>query len=339
VHYILCKEDSWTKTLVKEILADFTKDCTVVKDFPVITIPKDVDLREGYLAFSNTALINATEIAEDTVSKQVNNIIESILPKINANGKINTQVFALTEKHGIIESGRAEIVKSKITAALKKKNIYCFRKGFDRLIPLLQVLILADRSIAVSYLNQEEMELYRSLVSPFAGGMKKIEDDKKAPSRAYRKLIEAQLVMGRTISEGELVVDLGACPGGWTYVARNNGARVIALDRSPLTDELMQDELVHFIKADAFKYKPEEEIDWVVSDIISAPERILELMDYWVLEKKCKNFVFTIKFQGDKDYGVLQKFKKVAKQCEFKVILKQLNANKNEVTIMGSREG
>ena len=180
------------------------------------------------------------------------------------------------------------------------------------------------------------METYHSLISPFVGGFNNVEDDKKAPSRAYRKIVEAQLLLGTSISEGELLVDLGACPGGWTYIARKNGARVIALDRSPLDEILMNDEQVTFLKADAFKYRAEEKVDWVVSDIISAPDRILELMDYWVLGNNCTHFIFTIKFQGDEGYGILEKFKKVARECNFQVILKQLNANKNEVTIMGS---
>jgi 23S rRNA (cytidine2498-2'-O)-methyltransferase len=337
MHYLLCKDDRWTKTLQKEIIADYTKDCSIVEGFPLITIPQDVNLGHGHLAFCSTVLINAIKIAQATVTQQLNQIIEQLLPKIEKNSQINFHVFALTEKYGIVKTGRAEIFNAKIVLQLKKKNIKCLSKGLERSMAFLQILILADRSLIISYLSAEEMPLYHSLVSPFIGGFNYVADDALAPSRAFKKIIEAQLVMGKNITKDEVLVDLGACPGGWTYIARNNGARVIAIDRSPLHKRLMKDKLVQYIKADAFKYKATEDVDWVVSDIISEPKRILELIDYWILEKNCKHFIFTIKFKGQKDYGILKKFKNVANLCEFKIIIKQLNANKNEVTIMGSR--
>jgi 23S rRNA (cytidine2498-2'-O)-methyltransferase len=336
MHYILCKDDIWTNTLQKEITADFTKRCYVEKGFPLVKIPEDIDLKNKYIAFSSTALIDATLIPDDSVSKQVNEIIKAIFPKIINTTKINLHVYALTQKYGILETGRADIFKGKIITALKKKNIHNLRKGFNRELPFLQILVLPNRSIAVSYLSSEDMNTYKSLISPFVGGFNNVADDIKAPSRAFKKIIEAQEVMGVKIAPEETLIDLGASPGGWTYVARQNGARVIALDRSPLKKELMEDNMVKFVKSDAFKYEVTDPVDWVVSDIISSPERILELVNYWVMEKKCRNFIFTIKFQGEKDYGILRKFKAISMDCEYSVILKQLNVNKNEVTIMGS---
>jgi 23S rRNA (cytidine2498-2'-O)-methyltransferase len=337
VHYILCKDDNWIKTLQKEIIADFTKQCFVVEGFPLLKIPGDIILDNEYIAFSTTVLPNSTVILDNSVSKQVSDIMEDLDPKIPEGTKLNFHVYAMTEKYGILETGRADIVKGKVLAALKKKKKFNIRKGFDRTMPFLQILILPNRSIAVSYITEEKMSRYHSLISPFVGGFNNVEDDIKAPSRAFKKIVEAQEILGKKITEGELLVDLGACPGGWTYIARKNGASVIALDRSPLAEELMQDSMVSFKKDDAFKYQVSSPVDWVVSDIICAPERILELINYWVIGNNCKNFIFTIKFQGHKDYGMLKKFKKFAKEnIDFKVILKQLNANKNEVTIMGS---
>ncbi len=335
MHYIFCKNTDWTKALANEITTHHTKDYTQLTGFPLIKVDSSIDFKDKYLAFSTTALLNAKQIPEDSVAKQVHTALEQI--HIDDNAKINCHVFALTAKYGIITSGRASIVKEKIINGLKKKNIYCLRKGFDRSIGLLQVLVMPDRSLAFSYINQEEMVPYHSLISPFEGGFNNVDDDKQAPSRAYRKIVEAQIILGKSIAEDELVVDLGACPGGWTYIARKHGARVIALDRSPLDDSLMSDEKVTFLKEDAFKYQATEKVDWVVSDIISTPQRILELIEYWVKGKNCTNFIFTIKFQGDQDYGVLDQFKIEANKCDYQVILKQLNANKNEVTIMGTK--
>ena len=337
MHYILCKDDNWTSILKKELTADFTKDCYVLKGFPLIKLPAETNLKDGYIAFSSTALIDAALVPDNSVSKQAAEIMADLSSKIEPGSKINCHVFGLTEKYGILETGRAEIISGKVTQALKKKNIHCPRKGFDRTLGFLQILILPNRSVAVSFIKKEDLASYQSLISPFAGGFSNVGDDLKAPSRAFKKLIEAQEVMGIKISETDIVVDLGACPGGWTYVARKSGAKVIALDRSPLAKELMEDKLVIFKKEDAFKFEVKEPVDWVVSDIVCAPERILELINYWAVEKKCKNFVFTIKFKGHQDYGLLKKFKNIAKEVDYNVILKQLNVNKNEVTIMGTQ--
>lgn len=337
MHYILCKDDKWTQTLKKELVADFSKEVKVIEGFPLIQIPSSNDLNGEYIAFSSTAVLNALMIPDGPVSSQVKMINDKLENLISDGVKVNFHVFALTKKYGILETGRADIFKGKVTSTLRKRGIKILKGNFDRSLGFLQILILPDRSIALSYLSSEQVKSYHSLISPFVGGFNNVEDDKKAPSRAFKKLVEAQEILGHKINEGDHLVDLGACPGGWTYVARKNGAVVTALDRSPLVSELMEDTKVDFLKSDAFRYEVNTPVDWVVSDIICAPERILELIEYWVKGRKCKHFVFTIKFQGHKDYGLLKKFKKFAKEIkEYQVKLKQLNANKNEVTVMGS---
>lgn len=338
MHYIMCKDTNWLKALKEEVSENYTKDITTEPGLPLIKISSDVNLKGSYLAFSTTALINAIDLPEESISNQAKKIVELVSEKIPEGEKINCHVYSITHKYGILETGRAELLKEKVTKNLRKEKVFCLRKGFDRSLPFIQVLVLADRSIALSIMSKEEMSTYHSLISPYVGGFNNVEDDKKAPSRAFKKIVEAQEIMGRQIAKDEVLIDLGACPGGWSYIARKNGARVIALDRSELREDLMADSMVTFLKTDAFKYVAEEEIDWAVSDIISTPDRVMELVENWVIGNNCKHFIFTIKFQGDENYSVLNEFKKIEKRSDFKIILKQLNANKNEVTIMGSRK-
>ena len=337
MHYILCKDQSWIKALKQEISENLSHDFTVAEGFPLIKLSQVADLQNTFLAFSTTALINAIELAEESIGKQAAKITELIIEKLGSEIKINCHVFSLTNKYGILETGRAEILKDKLIGNLKKSKIFCRRTDFERSLPFVQVLVLADRSIALSILDSSEMQDYHSLVSPYVGGFNNVEDDKKAPSRAYRKIVEAQELMGISISPQEVLVDLGASPGGWSYIARKQGAKVIALDRSPLRVDLMDGPMVDCIQGDAFKYKVQQKIDWAVSDIISTPERVMELLDYWVLNNNCQHFIFTIKFQGDENYNILSQFKELAGKSNFKIILKRLNANKNEATIMGTQ--
>jgi len=337
VHYFHYKESS-EQALRHEIERDLTKEIRRDKGVPLLAIPASIDLSDTYLGFSTAALVDAKTIGDDTISKQAQQIVEQLCAKIPSGSKINFHCYSITDTEKIIETGRAEILKEKIKSLLKKERILPLRKNFDRSLGFVQVAITPNRSLLVSVINCEELNRYRSLISPFPGGFTYGEEDKDAPSRAFRKICEAQEIMGISIEENEQVIDLGACPGGWSYVARKRGANVIALDRSPLRDDLMNDPQVQFIQADAFKYQPTVAIDWAVSDIICAPERIKELIQFWVAEKRCRRFIFTIKFHGSDEYPMLSEFKAIVQTLEFSVILKQLNANKNEVTIMGWKQ-
>ena len=69
----------------------------------------------------------------------------------------------------------------------------------------------------------------------FAGGKIVFTEDRKGPpSRAYLKLWEVITLTGIKLSAADNVLDLGATPGGWSYVAASLGARVTMLDRARL---------------------------------------------------------------------------------------------------------
>jgi len=52
-------------------------------------------------------------------------------------------------------------------------------------------------------------------------------------SRAAYKLLQMNRTF-RLIREGDLVLDLGATPGGWSQVAALLGAKVVAVDINPM---------------------------------------------------------------------------------------------------------
>lgn len=53
-------------------------------------------------------------------------------------------------------------------------------------------------------------------------------------SRAAYKLLEIDERLGGVIKEGQLIVDLGAAPGGWCQVVTQKGARVVGIDLLPV---------------------------------------------------------------------------------------------------------
>ncbi len=183
----------------------------------------------------------------------------------------------------------------------------------------------------------------RHLVSPFPAGEVPAAADKSAPSRAFAKLVEAELRLGRSIQRNETCADLGAAPGSWTYVAVSRRARVIAVDRSPLRDDLMASRQVTFVRGDAFRYQPPRPVDWLLCDVIAAPERTAELLQQWLCRGWCRHFVVTLKvgkgqLTGGEGHGAeaLTALKRGLPPLTSERYLTRLCANKREVCAFGS---
>ncbi len=159
------------------------------------------------------------------------------------------------------------------------------------------------------------------------------EDKKNPPNRAYLKLWEALTVARDYPRAGQFCIDVGASPGGWTWVLAKLGAEVCAIDRSPLDDRVTQMPGVHFQKRDAFSLSPDEfkesreKTDWLFSDLVCYPEKLYDWVRMWVESGACDNFICTLKFQGDGDYRMAQKFADISHS---RVI--HLFHNKHELT-------
>ena len=161
--------------------------------------------------------------------------------------------------------------------------------------------------------------------------------DKQAPSRAFAKLLEAEVRMGRRIAARETCVDLGASPGSWTYVAARRGARVTAVDRSELRDDLMREPRVRFEQGDAFRFAPAAPVDWLLCDVIARAERSAELLSRWLRERWCKHFVVTLKLDDDGSETLLAAVRSDLRTLATEHWLLKLSANKKEVCAFGSR--
>lgn len=178
-----------------------------------------------------------------------------------------------------------------------------------------------------------------------AGKIEFEEDHVNPPSRAYLKLEESltyfsSFMGGELPDENSKCFEAGACPGGWTWVLRQLGAEVFAVDRAELAPSLMNDSKVKFLAHDAFTLKPEEvceqmkteKLDFVLSDVICYPERLLEWILMWLDSGRAKNIICTIKMQGSINWNLISKFAAVPNSRIF-----HLNYNKHELTIIISK--
>lgn len=172
--------------------------------------------------------------------------------------------------------------------------------------------------------------------SALPAGLADVADDDVAPASSFRKLEEAFACFGAVPQANQTAVDLGASPGGWTRVLRRHGALVTAVDRAPLAQHLMDDAGVSFVRGDAFVWRPEQPVDWLVSDIVAFPERVVELLDAWCGAQACRNFVVQMKFKRGPDWAVLDAALDVARRHGFFVRARHFFNDKNEVTLLGS---
>lgn len=146
---------------------------------------------------------------------------------------------------------------------------------------------------------------------PVPNGAYVFEENKtEPPNRAYLKLWEALTRCGKMPKEGETCLDLGASPGGWTWVLQGLGASVISIDKAPLAPNIAALPRVRHMEQSAFGLKPGDigPVDWLFSDIICYPERLLRLINEWRASGLVKNYVTTIKFQGDTDFAMIKNF-------------------------------
>lgn len=167
-----------------------------------------------------------------------------------------------------------------------------------------------------------------------AGTLHFVEDHENPPSRAYLKIQEsltmANLLNGTPLpSPGQRCFEAGACPGGWTWVLAGLGAEVFAVDRAPLADSLMKNPLITFQAHDAFTLTADDigPVDWIFSDVICYPERLLEWITKWLSIKPELNMICTIKMQGEINWPLIQQFADIPGS---KIV--HLNYNKHELT-------
>lgn len=166
--------------------------------------------------------------------------------------------------------------------------------------------------------------------SHFPNGVAKFVEDKETPpNRAYLKLWEAFTMIQKFPKNGEVCVDLGSSPGGWSWVLASTGAKVISIDKAPLDNKITRMKSIEFRKESAFGIKPETlgKIDWMCCDIACYPDRLYTLIQNWLKAGNCKNFICTIKFQGETDHEIIKKFAAIPDSK-----LMHLYHNKHELT-------
>ncbi|MBI5507590.1 MAG: hypothetical protein HY903_02440 [Deltaproteobacteria bacterium] len=183
---------------------------------------------------------------------------------------------------------------------------------------------------AFTLLDPDTLLFSAGTSSPFKDGEVRFVEDKTAPpNRAYLKLWEALTLFGERPRPGERCLDLGASPGGWTFVLASLGASVVAVDRAPLAPRVAEMAGVSFTKHSAFTLAPESvgPVDWWCCDVIAYPDKTLALVERWLASRLARRMICSVKFQGKTDLSIVRRFASLPNST-----LRHLSHNKHELT-------
>jgi len=202
-------------------------------------------------------------------------------------------------------------------------------------------LVFSDSSqcmVAFSYPKNRHSQLL---------GITRLKFPAEAPSRSTLKLEEAiQLFLSPNqqsvcLQKGMTAVDLGACPGGWTYQLVSRGIHVEAIDNGAMAESLMATGLVKYQAADGFKYKPlDGHVDWLVCDMIEKPERVAQLMTDWLCSRKATSTIFNLKLPMKQRFQTVKVLISAIidalneRQIKHKLSAKHLYHDRDEITVI-----
>ncbi len=235
-------------------------------------------------------------------------------------GAANKAMRALCRNWALYPTGlyrRAALIEAKLPHVSGKPLV------FPSAAPTAQLgawtLLEQDRLIASPHAS-----------SPFPNGEANFVEDKAGPpSRAYLKLWEALALAGKWPTPGQRCLDLGAAPGGWTWALAQLGAQVTSVDKAPLAPEVAALPNVIHRQESAFGIDPKAEahFDWIVSDIVCYPERLVRLVQSWLEAQPQASFIVTVKFQGATDMAAIRPLAAIPGAR-----LRHLYHNKHELT-------
>ena len=188
---------------------------------------------------------------------------------------------------------------------------------------------------------------YNNNRSPFFMGIPRLKFPADAPSRSTLKLEEAILTFvpqaeeKKRFTEEMTGVDLGACPGGWTYQLVKRGLFVYAVDHGKMAASLNDTGRIEHCAEDGFKFQPpkRKQIDWLVCDMVEQPIRISKLMAKWLISGWCRETIFNLKLPMKKRYQEVQLClnyleEELTKQgFWFKIQAKHIYHDREEITV------
>jgi 23S rRNA (cytidine2498-2'-O)-methyltransferase len=195
-------------------------------------------------------------------------------------------------------------------------------------VELVQVCLCAPDLAALGVVPSDQAQ------SIWPGGRARMKLGADRPSRSARKLEEALVWLGTGPGAGESCVDLGAAPGGWTWLILNRRARVIAVDPARLEPRLLEQKRLRHIQASAFDWQPEEPVDWLFCDMAWRPLEVAQMLGRWARRRQTRMLVSNFKLPMKRKAEWVARLRELLAASGYQQIrTRQLYHDREEITV------
>ena len=337
----------------KECAAEFTEKAAALEVYGFARVKEqsgyvifecyqheDADILAKKLAFDSLIfarqMIVVGELLKDLPPEdRVSPIVGMLMGVIEKAGDLRVEVPDTNESKELMKFCRKFTVP--LRQALREQKVLLPYESSTK--PVIHVFFIASGCCYVGY-------SYSHNNSPFFMGIPRLKFPADAPSRSTLKLEEAFHVFipadewDERLDSGMYAVDLGACPGGWTYQLVKRSMMVYAVDNGQMAKSLMDTGQVTHLREDGFRFKPpRNNISWLVCDMVEKPAKVAGLMANWITNGWCREAIFNLKLPMKKRYEEVKQNLQLLNQAmeehgvNGQVRAKQLYHDREEVTV------
>lgn len=279
--------------------------------------------RQGFAVEATTRALDETEAA-DALARTAALLVRS--------DRYALQVFVPDTTHGNRLSQRAERIATRLAAQLAAalptaQHVEGAELRRDS-AELVQICVCAQDLAALGVMPSDQA------LSIWPGGRARMKLGGDRPSRAARKLEEALAWLGTSPGAGELCVDLGAAPGGWTWLLLNRRARVIAVDPAQLDPQLRSQRRLRHVQANAFDWQPEEPADWLFCDMAYRPLEVAQMLGRWARRRQTRMLVSNFKLPMKRKAEMVARLRELLAASGYQQLrTRQLYHDREEITL------
>jgi 23S rRNA (cytidine2498-2'-O)-methyltransferase len=252
--------------------------------------------------------------------------VQALAPRLARAGPVTLRVWGADTEAGLALGQEARALETALQAApgIQHRD--------DGMAPFAEVALVGAPGAWTAVFGTVRRE---EAVSWSRAGRQRMHRTPDAPSRAGLKLEEAWALLGLWPSPGEMCVDLGAAPGGWTARALDRGARVVAVDRAALSADVARHPKLRHVRESAFAYLPEEPVDWLLCDMAWRPLEVAALLARWGREGWALHLVANLKLPMRDKVETLARARRLLEEAGWKAIrMRQLYHDRDEVTVV-----
>lgn len=252
-----------------------------------------------------------------------------IVSELAGQARFALHVWVPDSDEGNRLSAHADALGRELRAGLGEPRARELRADrLDPAEPLIQIAVVSRERAFAGALPVSEA------ASTWPGGRARMKLPPGAPSRATAKLLEALTWTGVGPGPGEICVDLGAAPGGWTFVLLARRARVIAVDRAAMAPALARDRRLSHVRDNAFDFRPDEPVDWLFCDMVHKPVEVARLIARWGREGLARLVVSNLKLPMKKRLPAVADACRIVREGGWKDLrTRQLYHDRDEITL------